>query len=91
MSQGGLWAFDGSGPAQLMARLRAVSPALLFSLRLWAAVSLALCLAFWLQLDNPAWAGTSAAVVCQPGVGASLRKGWFRVIGTIIGAWRSWC
>jgi uncharacterized membrane protein YccC len=86
MSQGGLWAFDGSGPAQLMARLRAVSPALLFGLRLWAAVSLALCLAFWLQLDNPAWAGTSAAVVCQPGVGASLRKGWFRVIGTIIGA-----
>jgi uncharacterized membrane protein YccC len=86
MSQGGIWAFDGSGPAQLVVRLRAVSPALLFGMRLWAAVSLALCLAFWLQLDNPAWAGTSAAVVCQPGVGASLRKGWFRVIGTIIGA-----
>jgi len=26
------------------------------------------------------------AIVCQPHLGASLRKGWFRMIGTIIGA-----
>src|SRR5262249_35667854 len=32
------------------------------------------------------WAGTSAAIVCQPQLGASLRKGWFRMIGTLIGA-----
>ena len=59
---------------------------LLFGVRLWASVCLALFVAFWLQLDEPFWAGTSAAVVCQPQLGASLRKGWFRMIGTVIGA-----
>jgi uncharacterized membrane protein YccC len=59
---------------------------LLFGVRLWASVCLALFIAFWLQLDNPFWAATSAAVVCQPQLGASLRKGWFRMIGTVIGA-----
>lgn len=66
--------------------LWSASPSLLFGLRLWASVSLALYVAFWLQLDNPFWAGASAAIVCQPQLGASLRKGWFRVIGTIVGA-----
>jgi uncharacterized membrane protein YccC len=60
--------------------------AMLFGLRLWASVCLALFVAFWLQLDNPFWAGTSAAIVCQPQLGASLRKGWFRMIGTVVGA-----
>jgi uncharacterized membrane protein YccC len=55
-------------------------------LRLWAAVCFALYIAFWLQLDNAHWAGTSAAVVCQPSLGASLRKAWFRMIGTVVGA-----
>jgi uncharacterized membrane protein YccC len=59
---------------------------LLFGLRMWASVCLALFVAFWLDLDNPFWAGTSAAVVCQPQLGASLRKGWFRMVGTVIGA-----
>jgi uncharacterized membrane protein YccC len=59
---------------------------LLFGVRLWASVCLALFVAFWLQLDNPFWAGTSAAIVCQPQLGASLRKGWFRMIGTVVGA-----
>src|ERR1700691_639237 len=66
--------------------MRAAGPPLLFGLRLWAAVSLALYIAFWLELDNPYWAGASAAIVCQPQLGASLRKGWFRMIGTVIGA-----
>src|SRR3984893_18452765 len=72
--------------ARLSAALRAVTPGLLFGLRLWAAVCLALYIAFWLELDNAYWAGTTAAVVCQPNLGASLRKGWFRAIGTIVGA-----
>jgi uncharacterized membrane protein YccC len=72
--------------ARLARTLRAVTPALFFGLRLWAAVCLALYIAFWLQLDNAYWAGTSAAIVCQPSLGASLRKGWFRVVGTVIGA-----
>jgi uncharacterized membrane protein YccC len=61
-------------------------PSLLYGLRLWASVCLALFVAFWLELDNPFWAGTSAAIVCQLRLGASLRKGWFRMIGTVIGA-----
>jgi uncharacterized membrane protein YccC len=65
---------------------RAAAPLLLFGLRLWAAVCLALYVAFWLELDNAYWAGTSAALVCQPHLGASLRKGWFRMIGTVVGA-----
>src|SRR6201993_1310475 len=65
---------------------RAAGPPLLFGLRLWASVCLALFVAFWLELDNPYWAGTTAAIVCQPQLGASLRKGWFRMIGTVIGA-----
>ena len=66
--------------------LKAAGPPLLFGLRLWASVSLALYVAFWLELDNPVWAGTSAAIVCQPHLGASLRKGWYRMIGTLVGA-----
>jgi uncharacterized membrane protein YccC len=46
--------------------VRAAGPPLLYGLRLWASVCLALFVAFWLELDNPFWAGTSAAVVCQP-------------------------
>ena len=72
--------------ARLERALRAAWPALLFGLRLWASVCLALYVAFWLELDNAFWAGTSAAIVCQPQLGASLRKGWYRMIGTVIGA-----
>jgi uncharacterized membrane protein YccC len=66
--------------------LQAAVPALLFGLRLWASVCLALYVAFWLELDNAYWAGTTAAIVCQPHLGASLRKGWYRLIGTVVGA-----
>ena len=64
----------------------AAAPKLLYGFRLAGAVSLALFIAFWLELDNPSWAGTSAAIVCQPVLGASLRKGFFRMIGTVVGA-----
>src|ERR1700746_3169195 len=67
-------------------RVRAASPPLLYGFRLWASVCLALYVVFWLELDNPFWAGTSAAIVCQPQLGASLRKGWYRVIGSVVGA-----
>ena len=71
---------------RLIDGLRAIGPPLLFGLRLWASVCLALYVAFWLELPNAYWAGTSAAIVCQPHLGASLRKGWYRLIGTVIGA-----
>jgi uncharacterized membrane protein YccC len=50
-----------------------VGPSLLFGLRLWASVSLALYV-------------ESAAVAGQPHLGASLRKAWFQMIGTLVGA-----
>ena len=62
------------------------APAILFGLRMTAAICIALYLAFRLQLDNPSWAGTSAGIVCQPVLGASLRKGVFRLVGTVAGA-----
>ena len=72
--------------ASLPYALAAEGEPLLFALRLWASVCLALFVAFSLDLDDPFWAGTSAAMVCQPQLGASLRKGWFRMIGTVVGA-----
>ena len=66
--------------------LKDATPPLLYGLRVWASVSLALYIAFWLELDAPFWAGTSAALVAQPTLGASIRKGWFRLIGTVVGA-----
>ena len=59
--------------AWLTDALRAAGPPLLFGLRLWASVCLALYVAFWLELDNAYWAGTTAAIVRQPSLGASLR------------------
>jgi uncharacterized membrane protein YccC len=89
-------AFDQTGPRSdpstigrwnsASAKAAKAAPSLLYALRLWAAVCLALFVAFWRELDNPFWAGTSAAIVCQPQLGASLRKGWFRMIGTVVGA-----
>ena len=61
------------------------SPALLHGVRLTASVCLALFIAYWLQLDEAHWAGTSASIVAQPALGAAVRKGQFRAIGTIAG------
>src|SRR5271166_1359785 len=84
--QGSPVASGATFAARLANASRAAGPPLLFGLRLWVSVCLALYLAFWLELDEPYWAGTSAALVCQPHLGASLRKGWFRMIGTLVGA-----
>ena len=73
-------------PLALTNAAKAAGPALLFGLRLWASVCLALHVAFWLELDDAFWAGTTAALMCQPHLGASLRKGWYRMIGTLVGA-----
>src|SRR5258707_15799205 len=73
-------------PSELTSKIRSAGPALLFGLRLWVAVCLALYVTYSLELDNAYWAGTSAAIACQPQLGASLRKGWYRIIGTVVGA-----
>src|SRR5271168_899557 len=72
--------------AQLAEWLRDATPALLFSLRLWASVCLTYYVTFALQLSDPTWAVTTAAIVCTPVLGASLRKAFFRMIGTVVGA-----
>jgi Fusaric acid resistance protein-like len=36
-------------------------------------------------ISHPFWAGSYAAIACQPQIGASLRKGWFRMIGMVVG------
>jgi uncharacterized membrane protein YccC len=81
-------AVQASGPTDarwLQTTWAATRSPLAFGLRLWVSVCLSLYVAFWLELDNPYWAGTTAALVCQPHLGASLRKGWYRMIGTIVG------
>ena len=72
--------------AQLAQALREATPAVLFSLRLWASVCLTYYVTFALQLSDPTWAVTTAAIVCTPVLGASLRKAFFRMIGTVLGA-----
>jgi hypothetical protein len=78
MSHAGPWATDSAQTCQPHGQrtaraLRSGRRAVLFGLRLWAAVCLALYVAYWLQL-------------CQPSLGASLRKSSFRMVGTVIGA-----
>src|SRR5208282_3097525 len=72
--------------ARMEVGMGSAAPPLLFGLRLWISVCLALYVAFQLELDNPYWAGTSAAFACQPSLGMSLRKGWFGMMGTVLGA-----
>lgn len=74
------------GRTPLVNTASASAQAIIFGLRIWAAVCLALYVAFWLQLDHAYWAAASAAAVSQPSLGASFRKGWYRMIGTIAGA-----
>ena len=66
--------------------MAAAWPGLRHGLRLTAAVCLAFWISFYLELDAPYWAATSAAVSCQPTLGASRRKGVFRLVGTLTGA-----
>lgn len=76
----------GNGKGALDRAIGIVTPRILYGLRMLASVALAMWVAFWLQLDNAFWAPLTAAIVCQPSIGASLRKGQFRIIGTSIGA-----
>jgi uncharacterized membrane protein YccC len=75
-----------SSGAQLAEWLRGATPAFLFALRMWASICLSLYVAFQLELGEPSWSATTAAIICQPVLGASLRKAPFRLIGTVIGA-----
>jgi hypothetical protein len=48
-----IWALPDFNARDLTDAAKATGPSLLFGLRLWAWVCLALYVAFWLELDNP--------------------------------------
>ncbi|ABU77257.1 FUSC family protein [Cronobacter sakazakii] len=57
-----------------------------YALRNGIAMSLALTIAYVLELDEPYWAMTSAAVVSFPTVGGVISKSLGRIAGSLIGA-----
>ncbi|MBM7341610.1 FUSC family protein [Pantoea coffeiphila] len=57
-----------------------------YALRNSIAMCLALSIAYGLQLDQPYWAMTSAAVVSFPTVGGVISKSLGRIVGSMIGA-----
>lgn len=61
-------------------------PALIFSIKSFAAAVLALWIAFHIGLPNPYWALVTVYVVAQPRVGAVLSKSVYRIVGTMTGA-----
>lgn len=70
-----------------LAWLYAPTPeAFLFSFRTSIAACLALGIAFWLELDSPAWAAMTVWSVAQFNRGEALSKARWRMVGTVIGA-----
>lgn len=57
-----------------------------YALRNAIAMCLALSIAYGLQLDEPYWAMTSAAVVSFPTVGGAISKSLGRIAGSLLGA-----
>ncbi len=57
-----------------------------YALRNTIAMCLALAVAYDLQLDEPYWAMTSAAVVSFPTVGGVISKSLGRIVGSMLGA-----
>ncbi|MTD26068.1 FUSC family protein [Erwinia sorbitola] len=66
--------------------LKATSPQWRYALRNTIAMCLALSIAYGLQLDEPYWAMTSAAVVSFPTVGGVISKSLGRIVGSMLGA-----
>lgn len=65
---------------------RSTAPQWRYALRNSIAMILALWIAFVLELDEPYWALTSAAVVSFPTVGGVISKSIGRVFGSLLGA-----
>ncbi len=55
-----------------------------FALRNWVATMLALYVAFWLQLDGAASAGTCVAILSLQTRGQTLQKAAYRMLGTVV-------
>ena len=59
---------------------------LMFCLRTWLAIVLALATAFWLELDSADSAAVCVAILAQPLRGQALSKAVYRMAATILGA-----
>ncbi|WP_241609097.1 FUSC family protein [Rosenbergiella australiborealis] len=66
--------------------VRASQPQWRYALRNTLAMCLALSFAYSLDLDEPYWAMTSAAVVSFPTIGGAISKSLGRIIGSLVGA-----
>ena len=56
-----------------------------FALRTWLTCILALFIAFFLQLDQPYWAGMSVWILAQATPGMTLSRSLYRIVGTVVG------
>jgi uncharacterized membrane protein YccC len=56
-----------------------------FGIRIWLAVVVALAASFWLELEAPAAAAVTVAILAEPTRGRALDKALFRLIATVIG------
>ena len=56
-----------------------------FAGRIWLAMVLSLYAAFWLQLESPASAAATVAILAHPKRGGTLSKALYRVLGTVVG------
>ncbi|MCL1563396.1 FUSC family protein [Parasaccharibacter sp. TMW 2.1886] len=78
-------------PLAMMSRLRVAAGSIFppgwwsFTLRIWAALVLALLVAFWAQIDSPASAAVTVMLLAQPLRGQALSKAFYRVVGTLVG------
>lgn len=66
--------------------VKATVPQWRYAMRNAIAMCLALSIAYWLNLDEPYWAMTSAAVVSFPTVGGVISKSLGRIAGSMLGA-----
>lgn len=66
--------------------IKATRPQWRYALRNGIAICLALSIAYYLDLDEPYWAMTSAAVVSFPTVGGVISKSLGRIAGSLVGA-----
>jgi uncharacterized membrane protein YccC len=57
-----------------------------FALKVWIAVVVALCAAFWLQLEAASSAAVCIGILAFPTRGQALEKAGFRFLATVIGA-----
>jgi uncharacterized membrane protein YccC len=56
-----------------------------FGIRIWFAVVVALAASFWLELEAPASAAITVAILAESTRGPSLEKAGFRLAATIVG------